>query len=323
MGKRIRLCPEITDPFLRGFLNTVPAIRSYQTELVMAQKRMGEALAVQLPGREITVCLHKAKGGGTSPAVFEFHGGGFIFGNAEKDDAICQMVSESLKCHVIRVNYRLAPEHPYPAAFDDAYEVILHFHAHAKEYGIDIQKMAVMGYSAGATLAAAVAMRCRKSGEFTLCGQVLHYPYLDSVHMPQEKRQYDCDMDAEVMRAFTVLYSKEHERALSYVSPVCALKEDLEGVAPACIIPAQKDALKEEGLLYAQKLKEAGVMVYCQVMPDVHHGYIEDAGNQTLYEAAAEDTRMHHSPYFKTWAQAALQISCMFLSRRFEGEKTV
>lgn len=320
MGRRIRLCPEITDPYLRSFLNTVPAIRSFQSELAKGQELSGQTCTIPLDGREITVCIHKAGGEGAHPVVFEFHGGGFILGDAEKDDKICEKISHTLGCHVIGVNYRLAPEHPYPAAFNDAYDVIVYFKEHASEYGIDVNQMSVMGYSGGATLATAVAMRCRKEGDFTLCAQILHYPYLDSVHMPQEKEHYDCDMDPEVMRAFTVLYSKEEERSIPYVSPVCASAEDLAGTAPACILPAEKDALKEEGLLYAQKLKEAGVSVYCQIMPDTHHGYIEDAGNEPVYMAGAEDTRSHHSPYFRAWANAALDITCTFLRQQFESE---
>lgn len=322
MGKRERLCPEITDPYLRSFLNTVPAIRSFQSELAMGQHRFGESLTVPLPGRDITVCLHRAKTG-VRPVVFEFHGGGFILGNAEKDDSICHAVNTALDCHVIGVNYRLAPEHPYPAAFNDAYGVITYFKAHAAEYGIDTHKMAVLGYSGGATLATATAMKCRKEGDFSLCAQALHYPYLDSVHLPQEKHHYDCDMDPEIMRAFTVLYSKEEERTMPYVSPVCASKEELMGTAPACILPAEKDALKEEGLLYAKMLAGAGVPVYCQVIPDVHHGYLEDAGNEAVYAAAAEDTQALHSPYFRGWAKAALDITCTFFQRRFDGEEQV
>lgn len=316
----MRLCPEITDPYLRGFLNTVPDIRRFQEELIMQQELSGETCMIPLEGREVNVWIHRAFEPGVRPVVFEFHGGGFIFGNAQKDDQICRELSERLGCTVIGVNYRLAPEHPYPAAFNDAYEVIRYMKEHADLYEIDVRKMAVMGYSGGATLAAAVAMRCRKEGDFSLCAQVLHYPYLDSVHMPQEKQHYDCDMDAEVMRAFTELYSREEERAIPYVSPVCAAREDLEGIAPACILPAEKDALRQEGLLYAKKLKEAGVPVYCQVVPDVHHGYLEDAGNEAVYAATTEDTRMLHSPYFRDWAAAALRVSGTFLKQQFDAD---
>ncbi len=319
MRKRVRLCPEITDQGLRSFLDMVPAIRDYNTELVMEQRRMGENHTITLEGREITISFHKA-GEGERPVLFEFHGGGFVLGNAEKDDAICSEINRTLDIHVIGVNYRLAPEHPYPAAFDDAYDIICYFKNHAEEYGIDPKKMAVMGYSSGATLSAAVAMRCHKEGDFSLCAQILHYPYLDAIHMPLEKTHYDCDMDPEVMRAFTLLYSREEERTNPYVSPICASSEELKGIAPACILPAQKDALKEEGLIYAENLKKAGVPTYCHVIPEVHHGYLEDAGNEHVYEMTAEDTKKLHSPYFRAWAKAAMGITCTFLAKQFGGE---
>lgn len=316
MKKRVRLCPEIVDPGLRSFLDMVPSIRSFQTELICGQKRSGAQILLPLSDRTIPVYFHKA-GDGIKPVLFEFHGGGFVLGNAEKMDHVCEELSHTADCHVISVDYRLAPEHPYPAAFDDAYEVIAWFQNHAKEYGIDPNKMAVLGYSGGATLATAVAMRCKKEKDFSLCAQVLHYPYLDSVHMPSEKEHFDCDMDPEVMRAFTLLYSKEEERTLPYVSPICAKIEDLKGVAAACILPAQNDALREEGILYANHLREAGVSVYCQVIPEVHHGYFEDAGNLEIYETTSEDVKATHSPYFRDWAKAALGITATFLKQQF------
>ena len=164
MGKRTRLCPEITDMGLRSFLDMLPSIRSYQTDLLRNQPRGGQLLTIPLDGRELTVLFHKASSTESRPVVFEFHGGGFMMGNAEKDDSLCGKISRTLDCHVIGVNYRLAPEHPYPAAVDDAYDVIRYFKDHADEYRINLEKMAVFGYSAGATLATVTAMRAKASG---------------------------------------------------------------------------------------------------------------------------------------------------------------
>lgn len=319
MARRNRLCPEITDPGLRSFLDMLPAIRSFNEEVLSGIPIKGQKLVVPSEDREVTVFWHKASGS-SRPVVFEFHGGGFMMGNAEKDDALCRRISRMLDCHVIGVNYSLAPENPYPAAVNDAYNVVKYFHDHASEYGIDPEKMAVYGYSAGATLATVTAMRAVEAKEFTLCAQVLHYPYLDAVHLPAEKKHYDCDMDNEVMRAFTILYSKEEERSLPYVSPVCAEIDALRGAAPACILPVERDSLKEEGLRYAEMLKEAGVPVYCKVVPDAHHGYVEDAGNEGAYMTTMEDARKTHSRYFRDWAKAAMEISFTFLSDRFNGE---
>lgn len=322
MAKRQRLCPEITDPELRAFLDMVPSIRRFNTQLALGQSLTGEPVNLSLPGREISVYVHRAKGT-NRPVIFEFHGGGFVLGNAEKDDALCRFLCRELDAHVVAVNYRLAPENPYPAAVDDACDVILWFKEHGEEWGMDPGRMAVLGFSGGATLATAAALRAGKTGAFSLKGQALHYPYLDSTHMPQEKNHYPCDMDPAVMTAFTRLYSTEEERVLPEVSPVMAAQEDLRGMPPTLLIPAQFDALKEEGLLYAEHLKSAGVPVYCQVMPDAHHGYVEDAWNEQVYQAAtAEDVKASHSPYFRDWAKGALELTASFLRNCFgEGRQ--
>ena len=136
MGKRVRLCPEITDPRLRGFLDIVPSIRRFQDEVIREQKLTGEKIGIELLGREITVCFHRSALEGKRPVVFELHGGGFVLGSTEKNDSICQKICEGLGCHVIGINYRLAPEHPYPAALQDVCDVIDYFQKHEEEFHI-------------------------------------------------------------------------------------------------------------------------------------------------------------------------------------------
>ena len=165
----------------------------------------------------------------------------------------------------------------------DLCDLIRYFAQNGQQYGIDGNSVGLIGFSGGATLAAAAAIRSAAGEIPALKGVVLHYPYLDSVHMPSEKEHFDCDMDPAVMSAFTKLYSKEEERSIPLVSPVCASAEELNNFAPTMVIPAEKDALRKEGLLFADKLREAGAAVYCKVMPDVHHGYIEDAGNMEFF----------------------------------------
>lgn len=319
MARRARLCPEITDPSLRGFLDMLPDIRAYNTQLVMEQARTAQTEEFALPGRKITICFHRAKDSdgnlleGKRPVLFEFHGGGFMLGNAEKTDALCEKIAVDLGIHVVGVNYRLAPENPFPAAVKDAYGVIRKMNQRADQYGIDQDKMAVMGYSAGATLATAAAMQAAFNGELSLKAQILHYPYLDAVHLPDEKNHYDCDMAPEVMRAFTLLYSTQEERKDPFVSPVTAGRELLENNAPALILPGERDSLKEEGLLYAQHLKEAGVPVRVQVMERMHHGYVEDAANPEVYDTTSEDVKKTHDPSFWQAAEKAILMSEDFL----------
>lgn len=322
MARRERLCPEITDPQLRGFLDMLPELRAYNTDLVLSQQRFAETTEFALPGRKITICFHAAKDAqgnvvsGPRPALFEFHGGGFMMGNAEKTDALCERIAKDLGIHVIGVNYRLAPENPFPAAVKDAYQVIRRIWQRADEFGIDPDRMAVMGYSAGATLSTAAAMQTVLNGEFSLKAQVLHYPYLDAVHLPEEKKHYDCDMANEVMKAFTLLYSTEEERKNPYVSPVCASADELKGLPPALILPAERDSLKEEGLLYAEHLRAADVEVSLQVMSGMHHGYVEDAANPEAYMTTPEEVRKMHAQDFREKANDAILLAEDFLEKK-------
>ena len=320
-GKRVRLCPEITDPNLRMFLDIVPQVRRFNREASLAVPLRGEAMQVPLEGREVPVCLHRAApapDGAALPVVFELHGGGFVFGLAEKDDALCERLREGIGCHVVGISYRLSPETPYPGALDDVCGVIAYFQERAARYGMDPARMAVIGFSAGATLATGAAMRALHGGGFSLCAQVLHYPFLDSSRMPDEKVHYDCDMDPIVMEAFTRLYAREEERTLPEVSPVCADPDTLRGMVPTLIVPAERDSLREEGLRYAELLRAAGVETECQVVPGTHHGYIEDACNPKVYEElTAPPVKATHSPYFRVWAEAGLGLSCVFLRRQF------
>ncbi len=322
MARRERLCPEITDPQLRGFLDMLPAIRSFNTDLVMNQERAAQTEEFSLPGRKITVCFHRAKDPsgellkGIRPVLFEFHGGGFMLGNAEKTDALCEKIAADLGIHVVGVNYRLAPENPFPAAVKDAYGVIRRMWLRAEEYGIDPDRMAVMGYSAGATLATVCAMQAVLNKELSLKAQILHYPYLDAVHLPEEKKHYDCDMAPEIMRAFTLLYSSEEERMNPFVSPVLAGQKELTGAAPALILPGERDSLKEEGLLYAEHLRDAGVEVRCRVMEHMHHGYVEDAANEEAYQASGQDVIAAHDPSFREKAREAILMSEEFLKEK-------
>ncbi len=319
MGRRERLCPEITDPSLRGFLDMLPDIRAFNEQLVKEQKLAAPPQEFPLPGRKITVCFHRAKDQdgrpleGKRPVLFEFHGGGFMLGKAEKTDRLCEKIAQDLGVHVVGVNYRLAPENMFPAAVKDAYGVIRRMWQRADEYGIDPDRMAVMGYSAGATLATTAAMQAVAGGELSLRAQVLHYPYVDAVHLPAEKKHYDCDIAPEVMTAFTLLYSTQEERSNPYVSPVLAGEAELKGCAGALILPAERDSLKEEGLLYADHLKAAGVPVRVQVIERAHHGYVEDWANPEAYETTSEAARRTHDPSFREQAEKAVSLSEEFL----------
>lgn len=228
------------DPFLRSFVKLLPSLRSSQREAVLGQPITGLPFSVPCAGREIPVWVHPARSK-NRPVIFELHGGGFVLGDGEKCDGFCELLAQELDMTVVGVGYRLAPEHPYPAAVEDVYEVVRWFAQHPDRYSINPEQMILMGYSAGANLATVCAMLAKERGEFSLRGQILCYPYLDSVHQPSEKPHFAADMDQEVMEAFAALYCTQAQRTDPHVSPVCATLEQLRGLCPALVLLAERE----------------------------------------------------------------------------------
>ena len=228
------------DPFLRSFVKLLPSLRSSQREAVLGQPITGLPFSVPCAGREIPVWVHPARSK-NRPVIFELHGGGFVLGDGEKCDGFCELLAQELDMTVVGVGYRLAPEDPYPAAVEDVYEVVRWFAQHPDRYSINPEQMILMGYSAGANLATVCAMLAKERGEFSLRGQILCYPYLDSVHQPSEKPHFAADMDQEVMEAFAALYCTQAQRTDPHVSPVCATLEQLRGLCPALVLLAERE----------------------------------------------------------------------------------
>ena len=143
---RARLCPEITDPKKRVFLDLVPMVRRLHQDVLDKQNPAGERIDIPLEDRTITVYLHRAEGK-KRPVVFEYHGGGYVFGSAAADDQFCEKLCRLSGWHVAGVDYRLAPEHRFPAQLEDAWEVIRWFREHADMLGADPDQFAVTGFS--------------------------------------------------------------------------------------------------------------------------------------------------------------------------------
>jgi len=231
---------------------------------------------IYIPTRsgEIRTLLYRPQSANTSlPVFFDFHGGGFVFGLPEMDDSFCRKISENLGIVVISADYRLAPEFPYPAALEDAYDIMAYVHGNAFKYGIDPEKMAVGGHSAGANISAVVSMMVRKSGEFKLRCQVLDYPALDFQTDADLKDSPLGSIPPPLMEMFEACYCEPEERSDVYVSPLLAALEDLTGLPPAIIISAGIDSLEKEDGTYAKRLEEAGVPVEYYHYPDVAHGF--------------------------------------------------
>ena len=280
--------------FTRSFLKIIPTIREATLDTIAKTSLKGEKILIPTREGTVEVFLHSSTKE-YAPVVFEFHGGGFVLGDARKDDTLREVIKDALDINVVGVNYRKAPEYPYPAAVEDAYDVIKYFYDNAKRLQIDKEHFITLGFSAGATLATVMAILASEKNEFQLAGQVLHYPYLDAVTDPHTKEHHPEDLPEEVMEAFIELYSGKVDLKEVTVSPIYATKDQLSKVAKAALFMASEDALCLEGILYASQLRKAGVEVFEKVIQNTYHGYMEDLFNRPCYEELPDDTKKLHA----------------------------
>jgi acetyl esterase len=218
-------------------------------------------------------------GDGTLPAFVFFHGGGWVVGDLETHDVACRQIAEQAQVVVIAVDYRLAPEHPFPAAIDDAWSATNWIAAHAAELGIDGSRIAVGGDSAGGGLATVVALMARDSRTLRLSSQVLIYPVLDLRADSASYAEYANGyfLTRAAMQWYIAQYAPLPEAIHDWrASPLLA--PWVHGVAPALIIAAELDPLVEEGAAYARRLQGARVPVEYQVLDGMIHGFLTMGG---------------------------------------------
>ena len=227
-----------------------------------------------------------------APALVFYHGGGFCLGSLDSHDAPCRALAEDGRCVVIAVDYRLAPEHKFPAAADDALTAFRWVANNAAHLSIDPAKIAVGGDSAGGNLAAVVA-RDAKHDDIKPAFQLLIYPATDmTMSLPSHRqmgRGFFLEHDTIVWFRDHYLRS-ENDRRDVRASPYFA--DDLAGLPPAFVATAGFDPLRDEGRAYADKLRDAGVRVRYRCYPSLFHGFFSasggiEAARSTLVEAAA------------------------------------
>ena len=245
------------------------------------------------PAGDIPLRLYANDHDGLRPALVYFHGGGFVFGNLDTHDAVCRALAKESGAVVIAVDYRLAPEHKFPAAVDDSFAATVWIAANAERLGIDAKRIAVGGDSAGGNLATVVAMRCRDAGGPKLAAQVLIYPVADVSTFETESHRELGEgyfLTRAAMEWFTGHYlaSAEHKRHPE-ASPLLA--PNLSGLPPALVITAEFDPLRDEGEAYAKRLQQAGVPVTVTRYPGMIHGFVSmlgvlSSGRQAIREAA-------------------------------------
>jgi acetyl esterase len=226
--------------------------------------------------------------GETLPALLYFHGGGWTIGDVDTHDVLCRQLAVRARCAVFSVDYRMGPEHPFPAAVDDCWAATRYVAEHAAE--LNISGIAVGGDSAGGNLAATVALLARDAGAPALAFQLLIYPATDQ-RMSTASHERNGDgylLTRDAMRYFRRNYlPNERDWADWRASPLLA--QNHANLPPALVITAGYDPLVDEGRAYADKLRAAGVHVAYREFADMVHGFILFGGVIDTANAAVEE----------------------------------
>ncbi len=260
-------------------------------------------LAISGPGGDLPIRIYRPKGSGPFPVLVYFHGGGWVLGNLENTDAACRALTNMAQCLVVSVNYRKAPEHPYPAAVDDAYAAVQWVFENAANIDGDPLRVAVGGESAGGNLAAVVCLRARDQGDPLPIYQALIYPVTNyAFDTPSYEENADNPaLSRETMRWFWQQYLPDEQAGQQpYASPLRA--PDLSGLPPAVIITAEYDPLRDEGEAYARRLRDAGVPVVSSRYTGMVHlffrlaAFLEPARKALLEVAAGLRSAFSRAP---------------------------
>ncbi|SFH14781.1 Acetyl esterase/lipase [Ensifer sp. OV372] len=210
------------------------------------------------------------------PAILHLHGGGLVVGKPEVAVPELQQLSAELGALIVSIDYRLAPEHPFPAGFEDAYAALGWLHQAAVELGVDRKRIAVMGESAGAGLAAAVSLRARDRGEWPIRFQLLRYPMLDDRTVlrlpPAHVGTFIWNAQSNAF-GWTSLLGRKPLTAEPPAEAVPARAVDLAGLPSTWIGVGTLDLFAQESIHFASRLVEAGVPVEMSVVPGAYHGF--------------------------------------------------
>ncbi len=254
---------------------------------------------VKVPGPQgapdVPVLVYRTKNAaGELPCILHIHGGGYVSGSAASMEAVHRPLAADLNCCIVSVDYRLAPETRYPGAVEDCYAVLRWISANARDLGIDLRRLGVMGESAGGGLAAALTLLVRDRGEFSLAFQHLVYPMLDDrTCVAPEPHPFTGEFVWTRQRnhfGWRCLLGVEpgSEGVSPYAAPARAT--DLRNLPPLFLSTAALDLFLEENLEYARRLVRSAVPVELHVYPGAFHGF-QWAPTAGVSMMAARDTR--------------------------------
>lgn len=244
-----------------------------------------------LAGSDVPVRVYRPVSANTVlPALLYVHGGGWSIGSVDGVDALCRELAARADCVVVSVDYRQAPEHPFPAPLDDCWTALQWLVDNADQLNVDPSRIAVAGDSAGGNLAAALTLRAREVGGPALVFQLLIYPATESEPVARSRIDY---ADAPILTAADVdwfwnLYLPDREQRGNPLA-VPARAETLESLPAAAVLVAEFDPIRGDGVEYAALLADAGVEVTVRTYTGVYHGFIQLLGALAKTEVAIDD----------------------------------
>ncbi len=233
----------------------------------------GERMEIPVRGGTVRVILYRAQRR-HAPVHFDMHGGGFVGGNCEDIDFWCDMIRRELDVNVVNINYRKAPDHPWPTAANDAFDAVRWFFDRAADFDLDTERMSIGGHSAGANLSAVTCLRTvTEAAPYRFRAMILDYPPLDLKTCAFDKFSHPLGIPPQVAMLFDACYIAPGQGGDPLVSPLYASDELLRQQPPACIISAEFDSLRDEAERYARRLAENGVAVWSRRFLGSAHGF--------------------------------------------------
>jgi acetyl esterase len=262
-----------------------------------------EHAVLKTPSGNVLARIYTPKGDAPDegwPVLLYFHGGGFVIATLDTYDSSCRALCEGAGCVVVSLHYRQAPEHPWPAAAEDAYAGFSWIQANASPFGWNPDLIAVGGESAGGNLAAVLSLMTRDRNENSPVHQLLIYPAVDLVNGSQSESAIENaeahPLNRAMLEWFYSYYTGDTDRAQPYVSPLYS--ENHADLPPATVILAQIDPLRSDGEAYADKLTQAGVPTNIKVYEGVTHEFFGLAG---LVNEATEGVAFACQELRKAW----------------------
>lgn len=272
----------------RAVLSAASEVATRLTDHYLLERHLKAALSrpplfhpndrrVVTAGNSVPIHLFFPETRGPHGVLLFFHGGGWVTGDAESYAPVCRAMAHITDRTVVSVDYRLAPENPFPAGLTDCYTVAKEFYTHPSRWGVRGRDIVLIGDSAGANLCAAVSLMARDRGEFLPTAQILIYPavyndYTEESPFPSVRENgAGYLLTAKRLQDYINYYIPPEERGNPYFAPL--LCKDLSGQPPTLLFSAEYDPLRDEGEAYAAALRRAGNRVEAHRVPGALHGY--------------------------------------------------